>query len=130
MSTYSDIITVMKSTTNPSKAIKAKYLLAKPTEERRLLPVLLGPEPDDSNDPVVLCYQYAGPGTDTSSPPSKKNWRCFKVKSLNVLEIVDFQTLPPFNSPKFTHKRVERQSCVDNDDIELWRKDPYVQPTA
>jgi hypothetical protein len=123
MAAYADIVTVMNSTTVPSKAIQAKYLLVKPDVVRKFLPVLVGPEPDGSNEPVVLCYQYE-PAADPSHP-SKKNWRCFKVNSLDEVSIIVFNTTPKFNSPKFTHKKVDRQNCVD--EIEEWRKKPYVQ---
>jgi len=125
MAAYDDIVTVMNTTSIPSKAIQAKYLNANPTVVRKLLPVLLGPEPDDSNEPVVLCYQYEGPAPVDPNHPSKKNWRCFKVKSLTEVAIIEFATNPKFKSPPFTHKKVEKQNCVDV--IEEWRKKPYVQ---
>jgi hypothetical protein len=124
MSAYDDIVTVMNYMGVPSKAIQAKYSLVKPDQVRKLLPVLVGPEPDGSNDPVVLCYQF-DPAVDTNHP-SKKNWRCFKVNALTEVSPITFATNPKFNSPPFTHKKVDRQSCVDV--IEEWRKKPYVQP--
>jgi hypothetical protein len=107
------------------RAVKMKYQGIHPDEDfRKLWPLAIGK--DTSGGDVVLCYQYAGPGFDTTiDHVSLKHLRCFKLEKManaDVTTIVFNQATEGFTPPYLNFKQLKKQTCID--DVDLNRQKP------
>ena len=121
VTTYQQITDIIKS--SPAMGMSATYAggVQPSTDLRKLWPHVLGTTPDrDTGDPVemVLCYQYQyenHPGEIDLPHPSRKNFRCFRVSDLTIINPIPKPTgWSPF---KFKIRHVNKQNCVQDPDI-------------
>lgn len=129
MSAYDTILEAIEDKDKiPSWAIQAKYVGDVATDPvRKFLAYVLGTSLDDTggNQHVVLGFQYEGKNTPPF-PPSRKNWRCFKVDSFDPTTVskIPFAPSPPFvPPPPLKFRQLKKQSCVE--DVEAWRQKKY-----
>jgi hypothetical protein len=86
---------------------------------RKVWPLIIGKDTNGAD--VVLCYQYAGHGTDPPEPHvSFRNLRCLKLDKMantDVTKIVFNPATEGFDPPFFKFRQVKKQTCVEEVDI-------------